>query len=252
MYFAPRVPGKEEPLDVLVPDDPVFQARFQSLEEPLLRRLDPFHGAGEPEEDERVLLDAYDGWVRVLVKLPRWPAEGGGDRRAGILTSGRSTYTLYGSRGNLLTSLYPVEVSAADLGSLDACLNLLAEADPDADPEAEAHAEADPEAEAHAEAEADAEADPDPDADTDSGPARPPAHPDAVADVLRRVVRVLSLPPPRRLLRALRHVVPRGPVVSVTLPASLEAEYRCFCEEFVTLLSAGDPAAYASHRAMYP
>lgn len=212
-------------MDVLVPDDPVFQAKFQNLEQPLLRRLNLFQDVAGPEsEDERVLLDAYDSWVRVLVKLPQWPQEGSGEsggKRAGLIPSGRSTYTLYDSRGERLTSLYPVEVSAADLGCLIVCLDLLTGADPEP-----------------------------------GQPYRPDAGPaggtGSLVDVLRRVVRVLLLPPPPLLLQPLRHVVPRGPVVSVTLREPQEAEYRRFCEEFVTILSSGDAYAYASHRAMYP
>ncbi|GCB51979.1 hypothetical protein [Streptomyces sp. NL15-2K] len=62
---------------------------------------------------------------------------------------------------------------------------------------------------------------------------------------------VLLLPPPQGLLDNLRHVVPQGPVVCVTLPAEQETEYRRCCEGIVTILSSGDMFAYRSHRAMY-
>ncbi|MEV0175521.1 hypothetical protein AB0I00_30965 [Streptomyces sp. NPDC050803] len=109
---------------VLIPDDPVFFAKFQSLEEPLLRRLYQLHSGGLDSDDERIVADAYDSWVQVLLKLPLWyqwhtvgrPTDPAPDERAG--------YVLYGPRGDRLTSLYPVEVTAADLGHLAACLAL--------------------------------------------------------------------------------------------------------------------------------
>ncbi|SEG91374.1 hypothetical protein SAMN05216223_12397 [Actinacidiphila yanglinensis] len=225
-------------MDVLVPDDPVFHARFQSLEEVFLRRLHRFQGAQGPEsEDERMLLDAYDSWVRILVELPHWshrPRRGDATREPrgkededrttdGIIPSGRTTYTLYGSRGDRLTSLYPVEVNAADLGCLTACVDLLTAAGPERVPPVAPLAAT-----------------------------VPPQQPDALADVLRGVVQVLRLCPPHRLLRALRHVVPRGPVVSVTLSPAQDVEYRRFTEQFVTVLSAADPAAHTGHRSVHP
>lgn len=225
-------------MDVLVPDNPVFHARFQSLEEEFLRHLHRFQGAqGHESEDERMLLDAYDSWVRVLVELPHWShrprredaargTQGKEDRdgtTGGIIPSGRTTYTLYGSRGDRLTSLYPVEVKAADLACLTACLDLLTAAGAERVPPVTALAAT-----------------------------VPPRGPDTLADVLRGVVQVLRLRPPHALLRSLRHVVPRGPVVSVTLSPAQDVEYRRFTEQFVTVLSAGDPAAHAGHRAGYP
>jgi hypothetical protein len=107
--------------------------------------------------------------------------------------------------------VYPIEVAAARLGQLTACLALFTRAG-----------------------------------------AEPPEREDGLTDVFRRVMDVLLLPAPERLLGALRHVVSGEPVASVTLPAEQEPEDRRFCEEIVTILSSGDAFAYRSHRALYP
>ncbi|KOV76134.1 MULTISPECIES: hypothetical protein [Streptomyces] len=231
---------------VLVPDDPVFFAKFQSLEEPLLRQLYLLHSAGLDSDDERIIADAYDSWVQVLLKLPLWsqwhatdtsvPAtdtsapvtdasEPATDTYDGHAPGEPAGYTLYGAGGAQLTSLYPIEVTAADLGHLTACLDLFAAAGrtrravPD---------------------EADTEADAD-----------RPERKDTLVDVFRRVMEVLLLPPPQRLLGTLQQVMRQGRAGSVTLPAEEETEYRRYCEDIVTILSSGDTFAYRSHRALY-
>ncbi|MFF4353664.1 hypothetical protein [Streptomyces sp. NPDC001530] len=206
----------------LVPDDPVFFAKFQSLEEPLLRQLHRLHSAGLESDDEQVILDAYDSWVQVLLKLPLWSQWHIEDASAGPAPAERPQYTLYSVRGDQLTSLYPIELTAVDLGHLTACLDLFGEADDNARS-----------------------------AVLGQVCAEPPDREESLTNVFRRVMEVLLLPPPQGLLGTLRHVVPQGPVVSVTLPAEQEAEYRHFCEEIVTILSSGDTFAYRSHRAMY-
>jgi hypothetical protein len=105
---------------VLVPDDPVFFAKFQSLEEPLLGSLYMLHSAGPESDDERVIADAYDSWLQVLLKLPLWFDS----HTAGTSTGTPAGYVLYGPRGDQLTSLYPIEVTAVDLGHLTACRDL--------------------------------------------------------------------------------------------------------------------------------
>ncbi|MFF4836401.1 hypothetical protein [Streptomyces sp. NPDC001315] len=206
---------------VLIPDDPVFFAKFQSLEEPLLRHLYQLHSTGPESDAERIISDAYDSWVQVLLKLPLWPQWRTGDTSFDRPSAERPRYALYSARGDQLTSLYPIEPTAADLGHLMACLDLFDEAD----------------------------------RAWRAAPGRtraePPDRQEGVTEVFRRVMDVLLLPPPQGLLDALRHVVPEGPVVSVTLPDEQEAEYRRFCEEIVTILSAGDPFVFHSHRAMY-
>ncbi|MGW3496351.1 hypothetical protein [Streptomyces sp. NPDC001020] len=206
---------------MLVPDDPVFFAKFQSLEEPLLRRLHLLHSAGRESDDERVVADAYESWVRILLKLPLWPQWQVEDVSGGPAQGGRTGYTLYDPRGHQLTCLYPIEVTAADLGCLAACLDLFVEDDKGRR------------------------------AVPDASDSERPERDGNPVDVFRRVMDVLLLPPPRRLLGVLREFLSQGTGVSVTLQAEQEAQYRCFCEEIVTILSSGDTFAYRSHRAIY-
>ncbi|MFB7504947.1 hypothetical protein [Streptomyces broussonetiae] len=210
---------------VLVPDDPVFFAKFQSLEEPLLGHLYRLHSAGLENDDERIISDAYDSWVQVLLKLPLWSEWHTSGTPADPAVDGRAGYALYSPSGDQLTSLYPIEVTAVDLGHLMACLALFVAAD-----QARQAVPGQTRAEACGE---------------------PPAREDGITDVFRRVMEVLLLPPPQQLLGTLRHAVSQGPVDSVLLEHDQEAEYRRFCEDIVTILSSGDTFAYRSHRAMY-
>ncbi|MFJ5036107.1 hypothetical protein ACIQB5_51080 [Streptomyces sp. NPDC088560] len=210
---------------VLVPDDPVFFAKFQSLEEPLLRHLYRLYCTGLEPDEERLVADAYDSWVQVLLKLPLWSQWHGTDASSDQGPDERTRYTLYSSRGQQLTSLYPIEVTAVDLGHLMACLYQFAEAD---------RARGAVPRQVYAESCGD-----------------PPAREESLTDVFRRVMDVLLLPPPRGLLGALRHVTTRVPAVSVTLRPEQEAEYRRYCQEIVVILSSGDTFAYQCHRAMY-
>ncbi len=211
-------------MHALVPDDPVFFAKFQSLEEPLLRHLHRLHVVAGPESDDgRIISDAYDSWVQVLLKLPLWPA--GHTGRTGPAPDGPAGYVLYGTRGDQLTSLYPIEVTAVELGHLTACLDLLAARDR-ALPAMPGQA-------------------------TAPWGAEQPERDRGLTDVFRRVLQVLLLPPPRRLLAALRRVALLEAKGSMTLPAEQEGEYRRFCEDLVTILSSGDAFAYRSHWALY-
>ncbi|GGZ00940.1 hypothetical protein GCM10010300_51020 [Streptomyces olivaceoviridis] len=210
---------------VLVPDDPVFFARFESLEEPLLRRLYLLHSAGLESDDERVIADAYDSWVQVLLKLPLWSQWHAADTSAEPAPGEPAGYTLYSAGGTQLTSLYPIEVTAADLGHLTACLDLFVAAG---------------RTQRAVPGRADAEA----------GADRPERE-DTLVDVFRRVMEVLLLPQPQRLLDTLRQAARQGRTGSVTLPAEEETEYRRYCEDIVTILSSGDTFAYRSHRALY-
>ncbi|MFF5499848.1 hypothetical protein [Streptomyces aquilus] len=198
-------------MHLLVPDDPVFYAKFQSLEELLLRHLHQLHRSGTDSDEERVVSDAYDSWVQVLLQLPLW-ARWHTEEAPAALTPAEPPprYTLYSVRGDQLTSLYPIEVTAAELGQLTSCLDLFAGAG-----------------------------------------AEPADGEDLFTEVFRRVMEVLLLPPPPNLLTILRCVVVQGAAVLVTLPAEYETEYRRFCERIVTILSSGDTFALTSHRAMY-
>ncbi|KUN18407.1 hypothetical protein AQJ23_39860 [Streptomyces antibioticus] len=205
---------------VLVPDDPVFYAKFQSLEEPLLRHLYQLHHAGAESDEQRIISDAYDSWVQVLLKLPLWARWHAEDAPAvvGPAEPPPLRYTLRSMRGHQLTSLYPIEVAAADLGQLTACLDLFATVGTA------------------------------PGACSGSGQRDID---EGLTDLFRRVMDVLLLPPPSELLNVLRFVAIQEGAVSVTLPSERELEYQRFCEEIVTILSSGDTFAYRSHRAMY-
>ncbi|MGW1623842.1 hypothetical protein [Streptomyces sp. NPDC002172] len=206
---------------VLIPDDPVFFAKFQSLEEPLLRHLYRLHNEGSGSGGTRIVSDAYDSWVQVLLKLPVWSRWHTGETSAEP-SAEQPRYTLHSARGDQLTSLYPTEVAAAYLGHLTACLDLFAETGRTRR------------------------------AGRNRTGAKPQEAEQGFVDVFRRVLDVLLLPPPQGLLDTLRHAVCREPVVSVTLPEEQEAEHREFCEQTVTFLSSGDTFAFRSHRAMYP
>ncbi|PSM42935.1 hypothetical protein C6Y14_12155 [Streptomyces dioscori] len=212
---------------ILVPDDPVFFARFQSLEEPLLRRLYRLHGSELESDAERIISDAYDSWVQVLLTLPFWSQWQGRDEvSAGLPRQERPGYVLYGHRGNELTSLYPTNVAKADLEHLKICLDLFVENDM---------------ARCVARGQAGTEA-----------CVEPSERQEDVNDAYRRVMKVLLLSPPQLLLHALRDVGQQRPgVASVTLLEEQEVEYRRYCQGFVTILSEGDTFAYRSHRAMY-
>ncbi|WP_225812058.1 hypothetical protein [Streptomyces spinosus] len=201
-------------MHILIPDDPVFFAKFESLEEPLLRHLHRLHSEGLRTDDADVVSDAYDSWVHVLVQLPLWFEWYAASRSAGSAPGDRVQvrYALYGPGGDQLTSLYPVEVTATDLGNLLACLELFASTDT---------------------------------------PAPPPGRERVLPDGLRRVLDVLLLTPSDGLLDTLRQATGPEPVVSVTLSAEQETDYRRFCEDIVVTLSSGDAFAYRNHRALY-
>ncbi|MEU6290954.1 hypothetical protein [Streptomyces sp. NPDC046988] len=222
---------------VLVPDDPVFFAKFQSLEEPLLRRLYQLHSAGLDCADGRIISDAYDSWVQVLLKLPLWSDWHAAGGPVGPEPDDGAGYVLLSERGDPLTSLYPIEVTAADLGHLTACLELFAGHD-----RARLALPGGPRSE-WAGGWGDAPA------GQRSGP---PEREGQLTDVFRRVMEVLLLPPPQGLLAPLmRQLVLREAAVAVILRHEQETEYRRYCEDIVTILSAGDNFAYRSHRALY-
>ncbi|MFJ4622342.1 hypothetical protein [Streptomyces sp. NPDC088812] len=219
---------------MLVPDDPVFFAKFQSLEEPLLRRLYQLHSAGVDCDDGRIIADAYDSWVQILLKLPLWSEWHPAGGPAGPARGEGAGHVLLSEGGAPLTSLHPIEVTAADLGHLTACLELFAGYD-----RAPLVRPGRPRTEGCA------------DAAWVEERTGPPEREGPLTDVFRRVLEVLLLPAPRRLLAELRHLALRATAGSVTLRREQEREYRRYCEDIVTILSAGDDFAYRSHRALY-
>ncbi|MFF1868187.1 hypothetical protein [Kitasatospora herbaricolor] len=199
---------------VLVPDDPVFFAKFQSLEDLLLSCLYGLQLEGVDSEEARLVADAYDSWVRVLLKLPLWSR-----RREDAADLSRTDYQLYAPGGVELTSLYPVELAVADVEQLWLCLRAFLDAGTERA-----------------------------DVSRRAGGAAGPA-PEHLIGVFRRVVGVLLLPAPPELMRTLRQV-PTG-VPAVTLGRREEQQYRRYCTAIVRLLSSGDGFAYRSHLAMY-
>ncbi|MGW2373920.1 MULTISPECIES: hypothetical protein [Kitasatospora] len=204
-------------MHVLVPDDPVFLAKFQSLEELLLRRLYRLQLADPECEEGRVVADAYDSWVRVLLKLPAWPRWQEDVSPPGAL---RTEYTLYGPRGTQLTSLYPVELDSADLEQLTLCLRafLSAGADRGFEPRCTRR--------------------------------EPERRGPELVHVFRRVMGVLLLPCPPELMHTLGRVREGAPAVTLSLKE--EVQYRRYCTTVVRILSLGDQFAYQNHLAMYP
>ncbi|WP_042394969.1 hypothetical protein [Streptacidiphilus carbonis] len=205
---------------VLVPDDPVFFSKFQSLEEPLLWRLHCLRSKGPDTDEAHLLADAYDSWVRVLLKLPLWPRwHVTGASTPETDEDDRIEYTLFNAHGTELTGLYPVDLAAADLEQLALCLFAISDARRDgrgllgqACKEALGTAE-------------------------------------SLVNGFRRVLGALLLPPPRELLSALHGV---GRTSTVTLTPNEEASYRRYCADLVHILSSGDQFAVQSHLAMYP
>lgn len=208
---------------MLVTDDPVFFARFESLEEPFLHLLHRFHSEGLESAEERVVFDAYESWVRILVKLPLWPRWQEADSASAFPADGEgSEYRLYSEHGSELTSLYPVDLAPADLEQLTLCLSMLVEAGKDRN--------------------------------STLGQVlyESQDRTDGLLDAFQRVLGVLLLPSPRQLLAALSDAAPQGRTKTVTLTPAGEIEYRRYCGDIVHILSSGDRFAYQSHRAMYP
>ncbi|MBZ9645402.1 hypothetical protein [Streptomyces sp. PSKA30] len=65
--------------------------------------------------------------MQVLLKLPLWSRWHSEEASADPAPAER--YTMHSVRGDQLTSLYPIELTAVDLGHLAACLDLFVEAD---------------------------------------------------------------------------------------------------------------------------
>ncbi|MFD0262518.1 hypothetical protein ACFRKE_11785 [Kitasatospora indigofera] len=199
---------------VLVPDDPVFFAKFQSLEDLLLRCLYVLQVEGVDSEEARLVADAYDSWVRVLLKLPLWSR-----RREDATDLSRTDYKLYAPGGAELTSLYPVELAVGDVEQLWLCLRVLRDSG----------------------------------AERPAAPLRAAGAagtaPEHLIGVFRRVVGVLLLPAPPELMRTLRQVLSGAP--AVTLGHREEAQYRRYCATVVRLLSSGDGFGYRNHLAIY-
>lgn len=208
-------------MHVLVPEDPVFMTRFLAMEEPLLHSLYYFYLRDLPPRQAETIRTAYESWGDIQSRMPpslHWQKPAAHKARQRQDAQG---YTLRGTGGAPLTCLHAVGMSAESISGLKACHGLLTEAVSDVvGPLARALGEI---------------------AD----------HGQNVVDNFRRVVDILQLQAPPRLLESLRQAVPTGPVAAISLDGAQEAEYETFCEQMVRTLSAGDRFTYTMHRALY-
>jgi hypothetical protein len=204
---------------ILIPDDPVLAAGFLLLEQPLLSSLRLRYRTVLTDSQAKIIEVAHKSWGELQRMLPRGfhahPPETGASEPEGCVLE-----TLGGQR---LTTLYAVDPGQR-VGHLEVCYMMLRQAQIDGWP----------------------------------GPL------DVLDDVLReigdgvdlvdrygRVLQVLRLPSPPRLLAAVRQATPPGPATPVTLSAEQEREYRGHCEKIIGILSGDDGFAYAAHRALY-
>lgn len=206
---------------VLVPDDPVFMTKFLAMEDPLLHSLYYFYLSDLPPEQAEVIRAAYDSWGNIQKRLPprlHWQELTAHGARQWQHAEG---YALRSPCGKRLTCLYIVEISAEYQSRLTACHSLLAQAEIDA-----------------------------------GGPL---TH--ALRDIwdqdqnlvenFRRVLDVLQLQAPPRLLESVRRGMSAGSGIEITIDAIQEEEYVSFCDHIVHALSAGDRFNYTMHREIY-
>ncbi|MGW4230091.1 hypothetical protein ACWEF9_12530 [Streptomyces sp. NPDC004980] len=208
-------------MHVLVPEDPVFMTRFLAMEEPLLHSLYYFYLRDLPPGQAKIIRDAYEGWGDIQSRMPpRLHWQETAVRRARQRRDPEG-YTLRGRGGAPLTCLHVVGMSAESISGLRACHGLLAEAESEAvGPLARALGEI-------------------------------AEHGQNVVDNFRRVLDILQIQAPPRLLGSLRQAAPTGPVTAISLDGTQEEEYETFCDRMVRTLSAGDRFTYAMHRALY-
>ncbi|MEU9757527.1 hypothetical protein AB0D90_31110 [Streptomyces althioticus] len=201
---------------VLLPDDPIFLARFFRLDKPFAE-LDGMYAEEIGAERAAVVRAAYDSWAELAQLLPpalQWifPISG----------EGPEGYTLDDPLGRRLQSMYIREDRGGHVATLMACQRMLSEA--------QLHDSSDPLALALGDL-----------AET---------YTDWVDD-LRRAVGVLNLEVPPRLLDVFRSAAPVGPNVMVSLNADQADDYRTLCSRIVYALSAGDELGYTTHRMLY-
>ncbi|GHB16876.1 hypothetical protein GCM10010392_51750 [Streptomyces clavifer] len=208
-------------MHVLVPEDPVFMTRFLAMEDPLLHSLYYFYLRDLPPGHAETIRTAYEGWADIQYRMPpclHWQEMA--VRRA-PRPRDREGYTLLGRGGAPLTCLHAVEMNAESIAVLKACHALLVEAESDGvGPLARALGEI-------------------------------AEHGRNTVDDFRRVVDVLQLQAPPRLLGSLRRAAPAGRATAISLDGTQQEEYETFCDRIVRTLSAGDRFTYAMHRALY-
>ncbi|MGY1548233.1 hypothetical protein [Streptomyces sp. MN6] len=201
---------------VLLPDDPIFLARFFRLDKPFAE-LDGLYAEEIGAERAAVVRTAYDSWAELAQLLPpalQWMFPISGD--------GPEGYTLDDPLGRRLQSMYIREDRDGHVAKLMACQRMLTEA--------QLHDSSDPLAMALD--------------DLDE------TYTDWVDD-LRRAVGVLNLRVPPRLLKIFRSAAPLGPTVALSLNADQADDYRTLCSRIVHALSAGDDLGHATHHMLY-
>jgi hypothetical protein len=201
---------------VLVPEEPMFLARFNEAEAPLLYELYNYYLPELESAESELIRAAYEAWADIHQRLPpalQWrelPPDGVPEAPGG--------YVLHDPSGRRqLTSLYPVHVHANALETLRACHTMLAWAE---------------------------RTEVGPLADVLSAIHRAPQNRGKrPLDSLRRALDVLELKAAPQLVDCLRGVIPTGqesPVVAITLRADQYAAYQALCEQIADALSAGD------------
>ncbi|MEU4262529.1 MULTISPECIES: hypothetical protein [Streptomycetaceae] len=194
--------------------------RFLAMEEPLLHSLYYFYLRDLPPGQAEIIRSAYESWGDIQSRMPprlHWQQRAAGRTRQWQDPEG---YTLRGRGGAPLTCLHAVRMSAESIKGLRACHGLLVEAESEEGPLARALGEI-------------------------------AEHGQNVVDNFRRVLDILQIQAPARLLGSLRQAAPAGPATAISLDGTQEAEYETFCERMVRTLSAGDGFTYVMHRALY-
>ncbi|MGW0332237.1 hypothetical protein ACWD0J_10270 [Streptomyces sp. NPDC003011] len=214
-------------MNVVVPDDPVFLAKFNEIERPLLHELCAYYLPELPAAQADLIKAAYDCWDEIHRRLPpvlKWqalPPDGAPPAQGG--------YELHDPLGRRLTCLYVVKVSVRQLDVLRSCHDTLTWAEETADATL---------------------------ADVLSGLQRAPENQGKhLLDSFRRVLEVMELRAAPILVASLERVTPAGPeapVVAMTLDADQYTAYRELCDQIVYALSTGDDEfTYQSHRMLY-
>ncbi|MEU3862828.1 hypothetical protein AB0F03_36980 [Streptomyces sp. NPDC028722] len=206
-------------MHVLVPDDPVMAVNFLSVEEPLLHSLHYYYGTELTDAQAATIRVAYDSWGELQQELPARFRSHAPD----VVTDEEVGYVLEGVAGQRLTRLCAIDVGQR-VDHLEACYIMLRQAQLDSRRGALALL-ADVLLEIN----------------------------DGIdfVDRLRRVLQVLRLPPPPRLLAAIPLPAPCGPVTVVPLNAEQEGEYRGYCGKVIGILSGDDGFAFVTHWALY-
>ncbi|MEU0256638.1 hypothetical protein ABZ299_30125 [Streptomyces sp. NPDC006184] len=206
-------------MHVLVPDDPVMAVNFLSVEEPLLHSLHYYYRAELTDAQAAIIRVAYDSWGELQQELPARFRSHAPD----AVTDEEDGYVLEGVAGQRLTRLCAIDAGQR-VHHLEACYRMLRQAQLDrhhgalallADVLLEINSGID------------------------------------FVDRLRRVLQVLRLPSPPRILAAIPPPAHRESVTVVALNTEEEREYRGHCGKVIGILSGDDGFAFVTHWALY-